>query len=135
MPPTPHPTLQNPAPRLLQTTQLHSGRIHSTNPVLANKTFLILGILTIITGGGGLAAAMMLFRRWRQKTGTLTGDGGFDLERREAPKKRMQNVIGGWQKGVGSTAEGDMGADGCKGWRSEEVEGEDGLGIHFVDVE
>ena len=85
---------------------------------------------------------MMLFRRWRQKSrrgvaaSPFPQDGVFDLERREAPKKRMQNVIGGWQKGVGSTGEDDMGEDWCnKGWRSEEFEGKDGLGIHFVDVE
>ena len=62
-------------------------------------------------------------------------DGGFDWERREAPKMRMGNVMASRRvKGVGKTGEGDGGEEWCKGWRSEEVEGEDGLGIHFVDV-
>ncbi|KAI4222356.1 MAG: hypothetical protein L6R36_006216 [Xanthoria steineri] len=135
MSPLPHPTLQNSAPRLLQTIQPHSEILPAIHFTISNTENLTLGILAIIISGSGLAAAILLFRKWRQKTGNLTGDGVFALERREAPKERMRDVMGGWQKGVGSTCEGDRGGDPCEGWRSEEFEGEDGLGIHFVDVE
>lgn len=43
--------------------------------------------------------------------------------------------MGGRGRGAGRTGEVDRGGDWCKGWRSEEFGGEDGLGIHFVDVE
>lgn len=140
MSPTPPPTLQDPAPRLRQTTHPHPKIILDIHSAISNTEIRTLSLLAIIIAGSGLASSISLFRKWRQKTrsgvaAASRGDGVFALERMQAPRSRMQNVMGGWQKGVGSTGEGDMSGDWYQGCRSEEFEGEDGLGIHFVDVE
>ncbi|KAL9038055.1 MAG: hypothetical protein Q9180_003366 [Flavoplaca navasiana] len=105
-----------------------------------------LGVLLAITAGGGsLAVALFFLGRWRRKDkarklGTrrpsaMVESNIYDAAREKARKKRMQKMKNDVEMGFRDTEEGDRWRDHYKEYRCEDFEEEQGLGIHFVDVD
>ncbi|KAL8731680.1 MAG: hypothetical protein Q9166_003259 [cf. Caloplaca sp. 2 TL-2023] len=161
MPPIPQSTLQSPQTYIPQqpTTDISNGNptYEALSNVLNNpkatsfdRVMVSMGISsTVVYGTSSLIAIFLLLRmdRWNKAkekareqrhaalTGKRRGGGGYDPGRREARRKRMQSVSddvemqyrGGDVRGTGS----------LKIERRDfaQRQDEDGLGVHFVDVD
>lgn len=102
-----------------------------------------MGIALVITAGGGsLLGALLILRRLRRKSrarerarGAFMDDGEYDLNRRVARRKRLQNAMDDVEMQVQDAGRDDGWEQSYREYRSEEFEGEAGLGVHFVDVD
>lgn len=145
MPAVNQPNSDNAASWLLGTGQRPSNLLRDTNsPGPLTNTIGLGVLLAIAAGGGSLAVALVMLRRWRRQTRArmlemrrsyaAMGDDMHMVERGEARKKRIQSAKDDVEIGYQCSEDDEW----EKGWGehgSEDFAEERGLGIHFLDVD